>query len=214
MSAPIQEFPDAAATSSTFSFGGYASEPTGLAGVSFWPRVGARTIDLVVHDCVTFAAGIFFTILLAAASGGHIPLWVLVKLRHLGFTGFVFGLLGSFVYHVACVAVHGSTLGKRALSMVVVQEDATPCRVGPAIVRELGYFVDALFFGLIGYSAMQKSLKEQRYGDEWADTVVCKRSSVAADQLRSEGRFVLGLMLAMMADAALTMVGLLVVMNS
>src|SRR5580700_1316198 len=111
MSAPVPEFPETAATTPTFSFGGYATEPAGLAGVSFWPRVGARLIDLGVHYCVSFAAGIFFTILLAAASGGHIPFWVMVKLRHVGVPGFVASLLGSFAYQVVGVSVHGSTLG-------------------------------------------------------------------------------------------------------
>lgn len=64
MSAPAPEFPEAAASTPTFSFGGYATESAGLAGVSFWPRVGARLIDLGVHYCVSFAAGVFFTILL------------------------------------------------------------------------------------------------------------------------------------------------------
>jgi uncharacterized RDD family membrane protein YckC len=214
MSTPVPELPEAPANSTTFSFGGYAGEPTGLAGISFRPRVGARVIDMVLHYCVSFAAGIFFTIFLVAASGGHIPPWVVVKLKSPGVPGFVFGVLGSFAYHVVGVSVHGSTLGKRILSMVVVQEDGTPCRFGAAIIRELGYFIDALFFGLIGYFAMQKTLKEQRHGDEWAHTVVCNRSSVAPDQLRGGGRFVLGLMLGMMADAALTMVALLIIINS
>jgi hypothetical protein len=61
---------------------------------------------------------------------------------------------------------------------------------------------------------MQKTLKEQRHGDEWAHTIVCKRSAIAPDHLRGASRFVLAMMLATMADAALTMVGLLVVMNS
>ena len=112
------------------------------------------------------------------------------------------------------VSVHGSTLGKHVLSMVVVQEDGTPCRVGSAIIRELGYFVDSFFFGLVGYPVMQENLKKQRYGDQWAHTVVCKRSSVAPDRLRSDTRFALGLTLAMMADAALTIVGLLLRINS
>lgn len=213
MSTPVPEFPDAAASSPTFSFGGYAAEPGGLAGVTFWPRVAARVIDLVVHYCASFAAGIFFILLLAAASGGHIPPWVMVKLRHVGVTGFLAGVLGSFAYQVVSVSVHGSSLGKRALSMVVVQEDGAPCRVRSALIRELGYFVDAIFFGLIGYFAMQKSVKQQRHGDEWAETVVCHRSSVAPDQLRSGGRFVLALMLAVMADAARLMIGLLLVIN-
>ena len=214
MSTPVPEFPQPVASSTTFSFGGYAAEPVGFAGVSFWPRVGARLIDLVVHYIVAFAAGVFFTILLAAASGGHIPAWVIVRLRHPGLPGFVAGLFGSFAYHVVSGSVHGSTLGKRVLSMVVVQEDGTPCRFGSAMIRELGYYVDALFFGLIGYFAMQKSLQEQRHGDQWAKTVVCKRSTLAPEQLRSDGRFFLALMLAVMADAALLMIGLLAVINS
>jgi len=97
--------------------------------------------------------------------------------------------------------------------MVVVQEDGTPCRFRSAIIRELAYFLDSLFFGLIAYFEMQKSMKEQRYGDEWAGTVVCKRSAVSPERLRGGGRFVLGLMLGIMADAAATMIGLLVVIN-
>ncbi|HWY19914.1 MAG TPA: RDD family protein [Candidatus Acidoferrum sp.] len=214
MSTPVPEFPEPAANPTIFSFGGYAAEPAGLAGVGFWPRAGARLIDFVVHYCVSFAGGYMFRIMLIAASGGHIPLWVLVKFRYLGFTSFVVGTLSFFVYHVVCVSVHGSTLGKRLLSIVVVQEDGTPCGVKSAIIRELAYFIDALFFGLIAYSAMQKNFKEQRYGDQWADTVVCKRSSLAPDQLRGDGRFVLALMLAVMADAGLNMVGLLILINS
>jgi uncharacterized RDD family membrane protein YckC len=211
---PVPQFPDGAANSTTLSFGGYAARPADLAGIGFWPRVGARVIDFVVHYCVSFAAATFFTVLLAAASGGHIPFGELVKLRHPGLTGFVFGTLGAFIYQVVSVSVHGSTLGKHVLSMVVVQEDGTPCRVGSAIIRELGYFVDSFFFGLVGYPVMQESLKKQRYGDQWAHTVVCKPSSVAPDRLRSDTRFALGLTLAMMADAALTIVGLLLRINS
>ena len=176
--------------------------------------MGARVIDLVVHYLVSFQAGAFFTFLLAAASGGHIPLGVLVKLRHHSLMGFALALLGSFAYHVVSVSVHGSTLGKYLLSMVVVQEDGTPCRVGSAIIRELGYFVDSFFFGIVAYSVMEESLKEQRWGDQWAHTVVCKRSSVAPDRLRSDARFAVGVTLALMGDAALTMVGLLLRINS
>ena len=105
--------------------------------------------------------------------------------------------------------MHGSTVGKLALSMVVVQEDGAPCGLRGAVVRELGYFVDALFFGIIGYMAMQKSIREQRHGDEWAHTVVCKRSLVSPEKLRRADRFVLALILASIADAALIMTSLL-----
>jgi hypothetical protein len=97
--------------------------------------------------------------------------------------------------------------------MVVVQENGTRCRLVPAVIRELGYFVDSIFFGLVGYFAMQKTYQEQRYGDQWAKTVVCKRSGVVPEQLRSDGRFILALMVAVMADAALTMTALLIVIS-
>jgi uncharacterized RDD family membrane protein YckC len=214
MSTPPSEFPDSSTTSPTFSFGGYATEEAGLAGVTFWPRAGARLIDYVLHYCVTYAAGFLFSILVLAASGGHMPPWVLARYRHPGLLGFVLGLLGFVVYNVVCVSMHGSTLGKRLLSMVVVQENGTRCRMVPAIIRELGYFIDSLFFGLVGYLAMQKTYQEQRYGDQWAHTVVTKRASVIPEQLRSDGRFVLALMLAVMTDAALGMIGLLILIST
>jgi hypothetical protein len=60
-----------------------------------------------------------------------------------------------------------------------------------------------------GYFIMKESLKKQRWGDEWAHTVVCKRSSVTPERLRSDARFALGMTLALMADTAVRMVGLL-----
>jgi hypothetical protein len=48
--------------------------------------------------------------------------------------------------------------------MVVVQEDGSPCLKG-AVLRSMGDLLDAFFFGLVGYSAMQTS-QEQRHGDE------------------------------------------------
>lgn len=213
MSTPLPELPANAESFTAFSFGGYATQPVGLVGESFWPRAGARLIDQILLYGVTYAAGYSFRLMLIAASGGQVPHWVAIKLRHLGATGWAMGVLSWFVYHVVCTSVHGSTLGKRLLSLVVVQEDGTPCRIKSALVRELGYFVDSLFFGLIGYFAMQKNFKEQRYGDQWADTLVCQRAALPRDQLRGDGRFLLGLMLGTMATAAAVLVGLLIAIN-
>ena len=213
MSTPMPEFPDAAASSHSFSFGGYATEPEGLEGVSFWPRAIARVIDYVVHYAVGFCSGTIFRIMLEIASGGRIPWRVLVKVSHIGVPLFVASVLGAAVYHIILVTVHGSSLGKLIFKMVVLQADGSPCRLGPATIREIGYWVDSIFFGLVGYLAMQKTRQEQRYGDQWAETVVCSRSGVAQENLRGAGRFVLGLMLALMADSALLMLGLLVQLN-
>ena len=45
------------------------------------------------------------------------------------------------------------------LSMVVVQEDGSPCRIGSALIRSLAYLIDSLFFGAIAYFAMQAVLR-------------------------------------------------------
>lgn len=191
------------------TFGGYAPEQSQLQGVTFWPRVGARVIDMIVHYIVSFVCGVLFVILLAIASGGHASPIMMEKLQHSGFVNFVFALLGSFAYHVVFTTLHGSTVGKIALSMVVVQEDGSPCKFKGALIRELGYFVDALFFGIIGYSAMKDTVEQKRHGDTWAHTIVCKRTLISREKLRGADRFVMALIFALMADAALTIVGLL-----
>jgi len=193
------------------SFGGYAGQPGAIAGVGFWPRAVARIIDTLGHYFVVFFASFLFSLLLAiAALITHQPFQVLAaKLHHLGFMGFLFVLMGSIGYHTVCESVHGSTLGKLALGMVVIQEDGTPCRFKAALIRSLAYFIDSLFFGLIGYFAMQKTPQMQRHGDDWAHTIVCKRSAAPPETLRSGARFVLALMLGAMTDAALVMILLL-----
>jgi uncharacterized RDD family membrane protein YckC len=187
----------------------YTGLPGSIPGVGFWPRVCARLIDIVVHIVVSFFAGIFFTILLAIAAGGHIPPLILLKLKHTTLLSFVLALLGSVVYHTLCEGIHGSSLGKRLLSMVVVQEDGSPCRLGSAFIRSLAYLIDSLFFGAIAYFTMQRTPQEQRYGDEWAHTVVCKRSDAPAGTLRDGGRFAVAFIFAVLADASLALIGLL-----
>jgi uncharacterized RDD family membrane protein YckC len=183
-----------------------------LQGVSFWPRAGARVIDFVVHYLIGFAAGLLFVFLLAIASGGHPPALILRRLSHMQVPLFVSSLLGAMAYQVICTSVCGSSFGKRILSLQVVQDDGSPCRLKSAIIRELGYFVDALFFGVIGYAAMRGDSRQQRHGDEWAQTMVCKRDDVP-QSAQGGMRFVLALAVGIWADIALLMVGMLIQMN-
>lgn len=206
MSAPDQQ---TLFTSTVPTFGGYVPAENQLEGVTFWPRVGARIIDLLVHYLVSFVSGIVFVIMLVVASGGHASPVAMARLERTGVAGFLFALLGSYAYHVVFTSLHGSTVGKVALSMVVVQEDGSPCEFKSALIRELGYFVDAMFFGLIGYSAMKDDVKQQRHGDDWAHTIVCKRSLIPRDKLRGGDRFAIALVFALIADAAFAMLGLL-----
>jgi uncharacterized RDD family membrane protein YckC len=196
------------------SLSGYAAPVAGIQGVSFWPRFLARAIDFALHAIVRIATGILFGVLLAVASGGRVPLSVLHRLSQTHLPIFIAGVLGSVAYFVICETVHGSTLGKLVLSMQVVQEDGSRCRLKSALIRELGYFVDALFFGIIGYFAMKDEAEHQRYGDQWADTIVCKRYDVPPGSRQDGARFALALMLGIFAYMAILMVGLLIQMNS
>jgi len=196
------------------SFAGYAAPVSGLQGVTFWPRVLARVIDFVVHRLVLFLAGSLFILMLKMAAGGRPPAWVIHRLTEIHFSGLLAGVLGLFAYHVICTSVDGSTLGKLVLGMQVIQDDGSPCRPKSAIVRELGYFVDAMFFGVIGYFAMQEDPEQKRHGDEWADTIVCKRAQVPSTSKRSGMQFGLGLLLGITADMALLMTGWLIQMNT
>jgi uncharacterized RDD family membrane protein YckC len=190
------------------ALGPYSSPPGEIQGVAFWPRVAARVIDFIVHYMVSIVAAFFFAILLVIAAGGRPNPQLSERIRHTGIAVFAFSLLGSIAYEIVCEGVHGSTLGKLALGMVVVEEDGTPCRIKSAVIRSFAYLVDALFFGLIGYMAMKGSLKMQRHGDEWAKTVVCKRTAIPANNLRSGSQFAVALFFAVMLDAAFIIFGM------
>ncbi|MGA2202101.1 MAG: RDD family protein [Terriglobales bacterium] len=187
----------------------YLGQPGSLPGVSFWPRVAACGIDLTVHYFIGFCGGFLVGIMLAiVAALQHTSVRVLLAHRTPGGIAlFTFALLGSIVFEAICEGFHGSTPGKLLLSMVVVQEDGSPCRPGSAWVRSFAYIIDAFFFGLIGYFNMQKSPQQQRHGDEWAHTVVCRRSKVAPQNLRGIGQFTLALFFTALADAALIILG-------
>lgn len=188
---------------------------SGLRGVSFWPRVLARVIDFVIHYLLGIGAGILFAVSLRVASGGPLPAAVLLRMSRRSFAPFFAGVFGSFAYDVICTSVSGSTLGKLLLSMQVVQDDGSPCRPKSAIIRELGYYVDALFFGIIGYAAMKDDPMHKRHGDDWAGTIVCKRANLPASARQGGSmKFLLGFMLGAFADIALLTLGILVQMNS
>jgi uncharacterized RDD family membrane protein YckC len=194
-----------------FTLGGYTGPSRLIEGVSFWPRVGARMIDIAVMTFLGFVAGALFGVVLAVvATMLREPLAVVAARYHrAGIAVFIFSVLAGVAYHTIFDGLHGSTVGKLMLGMVVVREDGTPCDLSAALKREIAYFFDALFFGLIGYVSMKKSPQEQRYGDHWAHTIVGRRSAVAPQYLRSGRRFAGALALASLANIGLVIVGLL-----
>jgi len=196
------------------TFGGYA-EPVGIAGETFMRRAIARVIDVVVHIVISLIAGFVFGIILGfalLASGRQMTPAIVAQLQAMTISSFALAMLGYVLFSALQEATHGSTVGKLCLGMTVVQSDGSPCRFVPAVKRSIAYYWDSLFFGLIGYLQMKKTPKEQRYGDLWADTIVCARSAVQPQNLRGPGRFIAGLALAAMVDSAMIMLGLLLKM--
>ena len=76
------------------------------------------------------------------------------------------------------------------------------------MIRSFAYLVDALFFGLVAYHAMKKTAQQQRYGDEWAHTIVCRRDRAPQQSLRSGSWLALAIFLGALADGFMVMTGL------
>jgi len=126
------------------------------------------------------------------------------KFRELGLLRFAIPFLGYIGYTTCCEGLHGSTLGKLALGIVVVDDSGKPCGLRAALIRSVVYVIDGIFFGLVGYLEMQKSPQEKRHGDNLAHTIVCKRSIVPTESLRGVGRFLGALTLGIIFDASMT----------
>lgn len=69
----------------------------------------------------------------------------------------------------------GRTIGKMALGIRVVNDDGSPVRLWPSIIRNLARFVDLLpGFYAIGFLSVLMTKREQRIGDLMAGTVVVR----------------------------------------
>lgn len=158
-------------------------EPT-YAG--FGIRAVARIIDMVVCSIVAIGAGITAGIVGAILNvAGFLDAAWVQRIEETTILGYVVSFLASLTYHIVSEWVGGASLGKLICGLRVAKEDLVPCTIGASIVRSLGYIVDALFFGLIAYSAMSKSATMQRFGDQWAHTVVVKGATVPDRAKRS-----------------------------
>ncbi len=171
-------------------------------GVDFLPRVAGRVIDTLVHFGVAAGSALAMVVVVmvtAAASGSNAEA-ILDKIDRESPVDFVVAVLGFVVYHTLCEGLHGSSLGKMLLGQVVVTDQVKPCGLRAALIRSLAYFVDGLFFGAIGYLAMKKTRLQKRHGDNWAGTFVARRTQVPISSLRSTGRFLAVLALALVVD--------------
>src|ERR1700693_491279 len=97
---PMPELPSEPEGIHLSALDSYLGQPGSLPGVSFWPRVGARVIDVVAHNLIALSSGFLIGILLRIVAGlRHIPGQSLIaRAKPTGITMLVFGLLGTIVF--------------------------------------------------------------------------------------------------------------------
>jgi uncharacterized RDD family membrane protein YckC len=182
----------------TVNFGPYSSAPGSLQGVGFGLRLLARLLDYGVFYFAIFTVSFLFGMvigIISMATRRAVP----PGLGSVTWHPLAAGFFGYVAYHWICEGLHGSTLGKLVCGIVVVSDNGEPCGMNAAAGRSFAYYVDGLFFGLVGYFSMRESPKQQRLGDKWNDTMVVRRSDVAPRVLCSSGRFFLVFLFAVFA---------------
>jgi lipoprotein-releasing system ATP-binding protein len=147
----------------------------------FWPRAGARFVDYLVWligGAIGAIAGGAVVGLLAGSSPTDVaPLVRGVSVVTWGTVG-LFATLSTLVAQAVSEWLGCATVGKMLFGLRVREENLDRPSFLAALIRNLLYFVDSIFFGLVGYVGMSGSLLKQRFGDGLAQTVVVKASTL------------------------------------
>jgi uncharacterized RDD family membrane protein YckC len=161
----------------------------------FGIRALARIVDTFFGLLIGFGAGLLagVVIMILSAAGVIAPGWQ-HRIHRFSLVSLGFSLVGNIGYHLFCEGIHGATLGKLCCGICVVTEDMKPNNLKGALIRTLAYYIDGLFFGLVGYNSMSKSPLNQRYGDVWGKTAVVKVNELALEARRTPTLFILGLL--------------------
>jgi uncharacterized RDD family membrane protein YckC len=145
----------------------------------FGVRAAARILDTLATLLFGAIGGAAGGVLAAVLSlMGILPRGWLERIQGLSAGGFAFGVLASVTYHTLAEGLGGASVGKALVGLRVTRDDLRPCGVGAAIKRNILYFVDSFFFGLVAYSSMSNSARQQRLGDKWGHTVVVRAASL------------------------------------
>ena len=179
------------------------TEPAGFA-----VRFGARFIDVIavtLLGAVGGAVGGILTVVLSAVGVKHAGLQ---RSSGLDLGPLLTGAIAGLVYHAVAEGVGGATVGKALLGLRVKrEEDFAPCGIWRGLGRNLAYYIDAFFFGLVAYSSMSNSRMQQRLGDKWASTVVVRAKSLPAS---AAGGVALGMCLGMAGHVLVSAIGVVI----
>ena len=179
-------------------------------GADFGIRFLARFLDLIYGYLLAIGTMFFGGFCLAVLSAtGHVSKDWVQHVQQARPIDYVLALLGFYLYHSFTDGISGTSIGKLVCGLNVVQMDGRPCSMTGAFKRDLAYYMDGLFFGLVGYESMKKTPLRQRYGDVWGKTIVVKKADFLPRPKHSTGRLVTGILLGSLAVMAVQLTGLL-----
>ena len=136
--------------------------------------LGDRLIALILDTILLLA--VFATVGMWAGAkwGGITPsgfdlsgTGALATLAVVGVVGFIYYWLGE--------GLLGVTLGKAIAGVRIINENGSPCGLGPSLIRNILRIIDGLFLYLVGYFIALFSRLRQRLGDHLARTFVVEK---------------------------------------
>lgn len=180
-------------------------------GVGFGRRLMARLLDTLYVYFVAGSVGLILGVVLGMMQmNGSLDADWKEHLHQFNFLALLVSLLAVVAYHGFMEGICGASAGKLALGLRVVGADSRPCGLMAAVKRNLLYYWDGIFFGLVGLHSMEKSKLNQRYGDAWAGTVVVRSSQVPGSAQRPVWMVFAALVLGSVALALLSAMELLI----
>ncbi|MBX0285933.1 RDD family protein [Haloarcula salinisoli] len=137
-------------------------------------RIGAMVIDFMLTNIVLFILTVLITFLFRDMVES-----VVADLGSLFFLGaHLYIVIGHVGYHVILEGLFGTTIGKKAASIRVVDESGGQISMGKSAIRNVFRFIDVLpvlpVWYVIGYLLIAVSDDEQRLGDMAANSYVVK----------------------------------------
>ena len=170
--------------------------------VGFGRRAWGRIIDFFFGQASGLGGGVLAGVVLVIleASGVVRTGWA-ARLDHGFLFNFLTGSAAVVVGMALSTSVCGASAGKVLLGMRVIRMNGEPPGFFDGMVRELGYFIDSFFFGLVAKGQMDGSPHRQRLGDQWAKTTVVKADTLPAGTAAPMGRVVLGIALGLTLQA-------------
>jgi len=170
--------------------------------VGFPLRAGARIFDLALYSILGFAIWLVLALLLHVLNIEGLPAayGIFESFRNISgppsaaaSIGLIAFFLSMPLSWIIATSICGMTIGKLICGLIVVKEDGSFINFWDVVLREIAFYIDAVFYGMVASLTMRDSEKQQRIGDKWAHTVVARRASLATKSLPTKRRIVVGI---------------------